>query len=120
MSINIIFCFPDEAFNLDFYYEVGNYTEDYSVLEYIEDSNGIWTVINVISFVYTLCNLLNFYLAFSIFVFKANTSSVEMKDNATGSVKITYFSWCWAGEPLRETNKCLGLRIGNIVQFTGK
>ena len=43
-----------------------------------------------------------------------------MKDNATGSVKVTYFSRCVGDGPIRETNKCLGLRIGNIVQFTGK
>ena len=43
-----------------------------------------------------------------------------MKDNATGSVKVTYFSRCVGDGPVRETNKCVGLRVGSRVQFTGK
>ena len=42
-----------------------------------------------------------------------------MKDNATGSVKVTYFSRCVGDGPVRETNKCSGLRVGSRVQFTG-
>ena len=50
---------------------------------------------------------------------QAITSSVEMKDNATGSVKVTYFSRCVGDGPIRETSKCSGLRVGSRVQFTG-
>jgi protocadherin alpha len=52
--------------------------------------------------------------------YQAITSSVEMKDNATGSVKVTYFSRCVGDGPIRETNKCSGLRVGSRVQFTAK
>ena len=31
------------------------------------------------------------------------------KDNATGSVKVTYFSNCLEGGALRQTNKCSGI-----------
>ena len=51
--------------------------------------------------------------------FQAITSSVVMKDNATGSVKVTYFSRCAGDGPIRETNTCSGLRVGARVQFTG-
>ena len=52
--------------------------------------------------------------------YQAITSSIEMKDNATGSVKITYFSSCVGDGPIRQTNKCSGLRVGSRVQFTAK
>ena len=52
--------------------------------------------------------------------YKAITSSIEMKDNATGSVKITYFSGCMGDGPIRQTNKCSGLHVGSRVQFTAK
>jgi protocadherin alpha len=51
---------------------------------------------------------------------QAITSSIEMKDNATGSVKVTYFSSCVGDGPVRQTNKCSGLRVGSRVQFTGR
>ena len=57
----------------------------------------------------------------SLFMFhQAITSSIEMKDNATGSVKVTYYSSCMGDGPMRQTNKCSGLRVGSMVQFTGK
>ena len=43
-----------------------------------------------------------------------------MKDNATGSVKVTYHSRCMGDGPPVKTNKCSGLRVGSRVQFTGK
>ena len=43
-----------------------------------------------------------------------------MKDNATGSVKVTYYSRCMGDGPPVKTNKCSGLRVGSRVQFTGK
>jgi len=43
-----------------------------------------------------------------------------MKDNATGSVRISYYSSCVGDGPIRQTNKCSGLRVGSRVQFTGK
>lgn len=47
------------------------------------------------------------------------SSSVEMKDNATGDVKITYFSSCLGGPEIK-TNKCSGLKVGSTVTFTAQ
>ncbi len=52
--------------------------------------------------------------------FQAITSSIEMKDNATGAVRVTYFSSCMGDGPPRQTNQCSGLRVGSKVQFTAK
>lgn len=48
------------------------------------------------------------------------TSSIEMKDNATGAVKVTYYSSCLGNGPLVQTNKCDGLKVGTVVNFTAK
>ncbi|XP_069683530.1 integrin beta-PS isoform X2 [Periplaneta americana] len=46
------------------------------------------------------------------------SSSVEMKDNATSdSVKVTYYSACKGGGPAVQTNKCDGLKVGDVVNF---
>ena len=42
-----------------------------------------------------------------------------MKDNSTQFVKVTYYSNCVGDGPMRQTNKCSGLRVGSRVQFTG-
>lgn len=52
--------------------------------------------------------------------YQAITSNIEMKDNATGSVKVSYFSTCMDGGALRQTNKCSGLKVGSQVSFTAK
>lgn len=41
-----------------------------------------------------------------------------MKDNAGHDVKITYFSSCKGDGPLKETNKCDGLKVGDIIHFS--
>jgi len=41
-----------------------------------------------------------------------------MKDNATGDVKITYYSSCLTNGQLVKTNKCSGLKVGDKVTFT--
>ncbi|KAH8416731.1 hypothetical protein KR222_000277 [Zaprionus bogoriensis] len=48
------------------------------------------------------------------------SSSVEMKDNATGDVKITYFSSCLTDGPQIKTNKCSGLKVGDKVEFSAQ
>ena len=45
------------------------------------------------------------------------TSSVEMKDTASAGVKIRYYTSC-LGDLLQENNKCDGLRVGSLVNFT--
>ena len=52
-------------------------------------------------------------------MFQAITSSIEMKDNSTANIKVTYYSDC-VGGAYRQTNKCSGLRVGSQVKFTGK
>ncbi len=44
------------------------------------------------------------------------TSAVELKDNATNNVKITYYSSCLYHKR-EETNICKGLKIGDSVTF---
>jgi integrin beta 1 len=39
-----------------------------------------------------------------------------MKDSASGSVKVTYFSKCLGNERM-QTNTCKGLKVGDVVQF---
>jgi len=43
-----------------------------------------------------------------------------MKDNATGMVKVTYYSSCLGDGPMVQTNKCDGLKVGTLVSFTAK
>ena len=43
-----------------------------------------------------------------------------MKDNATGMVKVTYFSSCLGNGPMIQTNKCDGLKVGTVVNFTAR
>lgn len=45
------------------------------------------------------------------------SSSVEMKDNATNYVKISYYSKCKDGTVLSQTNKCDDLRVGDLIEF---
>jgi len=52
--------------------------------------------------------------------YEAITSTIEMKDNSTGSVRVTYYSSCISGGPPRQTNKCSGLKVGTRVMFTAK
>lgn len=44
------------------------------------------------------------------------TSSIEMKDTASGSIKVSYWSKC-LGETRQQTNKCDGLKVGDVVAF---
>lgn len=44
------------------------------------------------------------------------SSSVEMKDSASGSVKVTYYSKC-LGTERKQTNTCTGLKVGDVVSF---
>jgi len=52
--------------------------------------------------------------------YEAITSSIEMKDNSTENVRVTYFSSCLGDGPMRQTSKCSGLRVGTKVTFTAK
>ncbi|XP_037807602.1 integrin beta-PS-like isoform X2 [Lucilia sericata] len=48
------------------------------------------------------------------------SSSIEMRDNATNHVRITYFSSCLNGDSEIPTSKCDGLKVGDIVNFTAQ
>lgn len=45
------------------------------------------------------------------------SSSVEMKDTASSSIKVRYLSSCLGGGPPVETSKCDGLKVGTKVEF---
>lgn len=51
--------------------------------------------------------------------YKKITSEIELKDNATSNVKISYWSSCLDGNKI-ERNNCKGLRVGNTVTFEAK
>ncbi|XP_021948062.1 integrin beta-PS isoform X1 [Folsomia candida] len=48
------------------------------------------------------------------------TSSVELKDTASAFIKVSYFSNCVDPPTWVETNKCSGLRVGDVVNFKVK
>lgn len=48
--------------------------------------------------------------------YKKITSTIELKDNATSDVSITYTSAC-LGSRKEQTNSCKGLRVGDSVTF---
>ena len=55
--------------------------------------------------------------------YRAITSSIEMKDNATSNVRITYFSNCNPDDPsapVKQTSICNELKVNSKVMFTGK
>ncbi|XP_035436048.2 integrin beta-PS [Spodoptera frugiperda] len=48
------------------------------------------------------------------------TSTVEMKDSSSDAVQIVYYSSCLSGKELTQTNKCDGLKVGDVVEFTAE
>ncbi|XP_039962389.1 integrin beta-PS-like isoform X1 [Bactrocera tryoni] len=46
------------------------------------------------------------------------SSSIQMRDNATSDVKITYYSACRSAGPKVLTSKCDGLHVGDEVTFS--
>ncbi|KRT83202.1 hypothetical protein AMK59_4529 [Oryctes borbonicus] len=46
------------------------------------------------------------------------SSSVELKDNATSTIKVNYYSQCLnATGPEKKTNKCGNIKVGDVVEF---
>lgn len=48
--------------------------------------------------------------------YAAITSEIELKDNATSNIQMTYHSGC-VNEKRKETNICKGLKVGSTVNF---
>ncbi|KAI5633054.1 integrin beta chain VWA domain-containing protein [Phthorimaea operculella] len=49
------------------------------------------------------------------------TSTVEMKDTASDAVQIVYYSSCLGPkDDIQQTNKCDGLKVGDVVEFTAE
>jgi len=96
-SVNLIFAVTEEQFGV--YDLLQQNIEGSSVGTLSQDSSNIVQLVKA--------------------QYEAITSSIEMKDNSTEYVKVTYYSEC-AGGPLRQTNKCSGLRVGSRVKFTAK
>lgn len=46
------------------------------------------------------------------------TSTVEMKDNSSNAIQIEYYSRCLGNGKSVKTNKCDGLKVGDVVEFT--
>ena len=97
-SVNIIFAVTEEQFGV------------YDLLQQNVEGSSVGTLSNDSS------NIVELVKA----QYQAITSSIEMKDNSTQYVKVTYYSNCVGDGPMRQTNKCSGLRVGSRVQFTGK
>jgi len=97
-SVNIIFAVTEEQFNV------------YDLLQQNVEGSSVGTLSNDSS------NIVELVKA----QYQAITSSIEMKDNSTGNIKVTYYSNCVGDGPLRQTNKCNGLRVGSQVKFTAK
>jgi len=96
-SVNLIFAITKEQLNI--YEQLGKHVEGASYGMLSNDSS------NVVELVQEQYNKI--------------TSSIEVKDNATGVVKVTYFSSCLGG-PLVQTNKCDGLKVGTVVDFMAR
>lgn len=56
-----------------------------------------------------------------MFTFKSSfqkiSSSVEMKDNSSSAVRVTYYTSGLTGGAMKQTNKCDGLKVGSNVKF---
>ncbi|KAL4702519.1 hypothetical protein ACJJTC_001404 [Scirpophaga incertulas] len=48
------------------------------------------------------------------------TSTVEMKDTSSDAIQIMYYSSCLGGKEAIQTNKCNGLKVGDVVEFTAE
>lgn len=48
--------------------------------------------------------------------YRAISSEIELKDNATSHVQLTYFSAC-VNDKRKETNRCKGLKVGSTITF---
>ena len=97
-SVNLIFAITESELNI--YQQLSSAVEGSSVGKLSDDSS------NVVQLV--------------VDQYEAITSVLEMKDNATGNVKVTYFSSCTSDGPLRQTKRCSGLKVGSKVTFTAK
>ena len=95
-SINLIFAVTEDQ--LEVYKKLSEHIEGSSAAKLANDSSN---VIELIKEEYSKI-----------------TSVIEMKDNATSAIKITYRSSCKDKDGVpTETNKCGGLKVGDIVMF---
>merc|ERR1719210_414638 len=98
-SVNLIFAVTDEQLHI--YNLLADAVEGSSAGRLSNDSSNIVELVQA--------------------QYEAITSTIEMKDNATGNVRVTYFSSCLdPNSPPRQTNKCSGLKVGTKVTFTAK
>ena len=95
--INLIFAVTEEQFGL------------YNLLQQRIEGSSLGTLS------YDSSNIVQLIKA----QYEAITSSIEMKDNSNEYVKVTYYSNCAFNGPVRQTNRCSGLRVGSRVKFTG-
>ncbi|XP_013186565.1 integrin beta-PS [Amyelois transitella] len=48
------------------------------------------------------------------------SSTVEMKDTSSDALQVVYYSSCLGGSEVVQTNKCDGLKVGDVVDFTAE
>lgn len=96
-AINLIFAVTEDQLNV--YKKLSEHVEGSSAARLANDSSN---VIELIKEEYSKIS-----------------STVEMRDNATSAIKITYKSRCLgnAGADPVETKKCEGLKVGDTVEF---
>ena len=99
-SVNLIYAVTEEQLNI--YNLLAQAVEDSSAGRLSNNSSNI----NIVELVHAQ--------------YEAITSTIKMKDNATGNVHVSYFSSCMSDSPPRQTNKCSGLKVGIKFTFTAK
>ena len=119
-SVNLIFAITKEQLNI--YEQLGKHVEGASYGMLSNDSSNVVELVQDQYNVRTNGNMkmvmqrLNFNKLF----LQKISSSIEVKDNATGVVKVTYYSSCLGNGPSVQTNKCDGLKVGTVVNFTAR
>ena len=99
-SVNLIYAVTEEQLNI--YNLLAQAVEDSSAGRLSNNSSNI----NIMELVHAQ--------------YEAITSTIKMKDNATGSVHVSYFSSCMSDSLPRQTKKCSGLQVGIKFTFTAK
>ena len=99
-SVNLIYAVTEEQLNI--YNLLAQAVEDSSAGRLSNNSSNI----NIVELVHAQ--------------YEAITSTIKMKDNATGSVHVSYFSSCMSDSLPRQTKKCSGLNVGINFTFTAK
>jgi integrin beta 1 len=120
-SVNLIFAITKEQLNI--YEQLGKHVEGASYGMLSNDSSNVVELVQDQYNVRTNGKMKikrNDSILTNCLVLQKISSSIEVKDNATGVVKVTYYSSCLGNGPAVQTNKCDGLKVGTVVNFTAR